>query len=77
MKTPKLDLHGVFHDDVQSVVDKFLEANLYTPQLEIVTGYSTRMKSLVREILSEYNLEAKEGKFNDGTLIIKVIWKEK
>ena len=70
---PKLDLHGVFHSEVFTTVDSFVnDCILYSnsEKIEIVTGYSKEMKSLVRDVLSDYKLEGKEPAFNTGTFII-------
>ena len=70
---PKLDLHGVFHSEVKEVVDSFISKNLFERKIEIVTGYSPRMKELVNEVLIDYNLIGKEPIFNDGTLMIEIM----
>ena len=70
---PKLDLHGVFHSEVKEVVDSFISKNLFKQKVEIVTGYSPRMKELVKEVLLEYKLIGNEPMFNDGTLIIEIM----
>lgn len=69
---PKLDLHGVFHKEVFSEVDKFVSENLYANEIEIVTGYSNRMKDLVQLVLSDYKLKGECPPYNDGTLIVKL-----
>ena len=71
--SPKLDLHGIRHSEVFHLVDDFIKDNLYESQIEIVTGYSKRMKSLVQEVLSDYKLVGEEPPFNNGTLIIRMI----
>ena len=70
---PKLDLHGVFHSEVKEVVDSFISKNLFERKIEIVTGYSPRMKEFVNEVLIDYNLIGKEPIFNDGTLMIEIM----
>ncbi len=69
----KIDLHGIKHSEVFGIVDKFIQENLYEKEVEIVTGYSHRMKELVQEVLSDYNLIGEEPQFNDGTLIVKIV----
>ena len=69
---PKLDLHGVFHNEVFDEVDKFVSENLYANEIEIVTGYSNRMKDLVQLVLSDYKLKGESPPYNDGTLIVKL-----
>lgn len=54
----KLDLHGVRHHEVRSMVICFVEKYWDTEtEVEIVTGYSKRMKDIVMEVLDEYKLE--------------------
>lgn len=55
----KLDLHGVKHEDVKNEVIRFVEENWNSgeTELEIITGYSTTMKYLVRDVLDEYQLD--------------------
>lgn len=59
----KLDLHGMKHEDVRNEVIRFIEANWNEneSELEIVTGYSTTMKYLVRDVLNEYQLDYRDG----------------
>ena len=50
--TPKLDLHGIRHRDVQIVVENFL----FTHEMpaRIIAGNSAKMKQLVMEVLSKH-----------------------
>ena len=50
---PKLDLHGIKHNDVQREVENFVLLN--NPPLSIITGMSEKMRELVKEVLEEYN----------------------
>lgn len=61
-----LDLHGVKHKDVQNVVDAFIWdcIKCEIPQGEIITGNSTEMKIIVKNLLMDYGLEP--NKFNLG-----------
>ena len=47
-----LDLHGVRHHKVKDIVENFILLN-ETP-LKIITGNSTTMKSLVKEVLETH-----------------------
>lgn len=68
-----LDLHGVRHADVSKEVDQFLGRHISnTYSLEIITGYSERMKELVRETLKDYNLTAEDDIINKGMLLVKL-----
>ena len=58
----KLDLHGIRHGKVRNVLIRFIENLWYTKtDVEIITGHSQKMKSIVIEVLEEYKLE-----YNDG-----------
>lgn len=57
----KLDLHGVRHSDVVHEVDKFIYQNLDKLPVEVVTGYSERMKQLVIESVEDHGLEYQVG----------------
>jgi DNA-nicking Smr family endonuclease len=66
----KLDLHGVKHADVSKELDSFLFEHLQTKnlQVEVVTGKSTTMKNIVKDLLVDYNLEVSSEL--EGSLII-------
>lgn len=66
----KLDLHGVKHADVDKELDSFLFEHLQTSnlQVEIVTGKSTMMKNIVKDLLVDYKLEVSSEL--EGSLII-------
>lgn len=66
----KLDLHGVKHADVDKELDSFLYEHLQTKnlQVEVVTGKSTTMKKIVKDLLVDYNLEVSQEL--EGSLII-------
>ena len=73
----KLDLHGTFYRDVSSKVHSFISRCIMDKALEveIVTGNSDRMKELVIEVLSEYNLKSESPTYNNGTLIVNMLIK--
>ena len=71
MKHNKLDLHGVRHHEVRNKVIRLVEDN-WGEGLngEIITGNSDEMKSIVGNVLNEYNLDYKVGTFfNKNTII--------
>ena len=71
MKHNKLDLHGVRHHEVRNKVIRLVEDNWGEGlNVEIVTGNSDEMKSIVGNVLDEYNLDDKVGTFfNKNTII--------
>ena len=63
-KTPKIDLHGVKHEDVKQKVIRFVEKYWNTDtRIQIVTGNSFAMKKEVIDVLKEYNLDYVIGDF--------------
>ena len=71
MKHNKLDLHGVRHHEVRNKVIRLVEDNWGEGlNVEIVTGNSDEMKSIVGNVLDEYHLDYKVGTFfNPNTII--------
>lgn len=61
---PKLDLHGVRHENVRNKVIRFIEKYWNSDiEVEIVTGNSPKMKSLVVEVLGEYRIDHRVGDY--------------
>lgn len=57
-----LDLHGVRHADVKRKVIRFVERHWgHEMEAKIITGHSVKMKSLVKSVLDEYNLDYKSS----------------
>ena len=71
MKHNKLDLHGVKHHEVRNKVIRIVEDNWGEGLgVEIITGNSDEMKSIVGNVLDEYNLDYTVGTFfNPNTII--------
>lgn len=69
-----LDLHGVKHKDVFTLVDEFIGKHLQigTPYIEIITGNSNQMKYLVKQVLDDYELYAQEHVLNPGKMTINL-----
>ena len=69
-----LDLHGTKHANVFRKVDQFIGAHIQigTGEVEIITGYSSEMKKLVNEVLTDYGAISEESWSNPGKLIINL-----
>lgn len=66
----ELDLHGVPHELVESMVIRLIEDywDTYT-ELRIITGNSRAMKNIVISVFKEYKLDYQDGSFfNPGIL---------
>jgi hypothetical protein len=68
-----LDLHGTKHEDVKNETIRFIERRWGTgAEIEIITGNSNIMKSIVIHVLKEYKVDFFTGKFytpNSGRII--------
>ena len=70
-KLPTLDLHGVYHIEVEKLTNKFLEDNLDNLPVLIITGNSDRMKEIVKKVVDSYNLDMKiKSHYNLGSFIV-------
>tara|TARA_B100002052_G_scaffold90854_1_gene83627 strand:- start:1305 stop:1589 length:285 start_codon:yes stop_codon:yes gene_type:complete len=71
-----LDMHGIKHKDVKSVVDAFIFKNKENLPLQIITGKSIPMRDLVSKALKEHNLYMRAtqkkpwGRYNLGCYIV-------
>ncbi len=70
----ELDLHNVRHADVPRSVDAFLSEAMLAGafEVEIITGNSEAMRSVVRETLGDYGLVAARSPINPGKLIVRL-----
>ena len=70
-KLPTLDLHGIYHREVDNLLHNFLGKNLDNLPVEIITGNSERMKDIVKKIIESYKLEMHiKSHYNLGSFII-------
>ena len=70
-KLPTLDLHGVYHIEVEKLTTKFLEDNLDNLPALIITGNSDRMKEIVKKVVDSYNLDMRiKSHYNLGSFIV-------
>jgi hypothetical protein len=67
-----IDLHGIKHEDVKRKLDVFFweEIKRKSNNVEIITGFSDRMKEIVFETSLEYGFKVEECLGNGGCLII-------
>ena len=70
----QLDLHGVKHQDVQKKLDDFLweQMQIKTHQAEIITGISSKMKVIVKDITQDYGMEIEDSWGNPGSVIVTI-----
>ena len=69
-----LDLHGYKIEETHNVVDSFLyDHKLYnTQRVEIITGDSKVIKTVVTEIAENYGFECKPHIYNKEVLTLSV-----
>jgi DNA-nicking Smr family endonuclease len=69
-----LDLHGIKHLDAYREIDKFLWNSMQKKitQVEIITGKSLEMKSIVKNIIDEYGFSISMETMDGGSLIISL-----
>ena len=69
MKLKTLDLHGHYHDAVDSIVSNFVFLN--DLPVKIITGNSRRIQELVKQTLEYHGFEYhKDIWINDGCLVV-------
>ena len=67
----KLDLHGKTHEESEFLVSAFIENNIDNLPVQIITGNSGAMKSIVIKIIKKHNLKATpKTYYNLGCLMI-------
>lgn len=67
-----LDLHGTKHQDVSAKFDTFIWEAMQNNEVEVsvITGNSTSMHKIVRELMVEYGLSIVPFEQNMGTIKI-------
>ncbi len=70
MKNSVLDLHGISHDQVDTVVENFVLLNQDRIPLEIICGNSQVMVNLVISVLDRIGCENFE-RVDYGTIMIR------
>lgn len=70
-----LDLHGIKHENVGSLLDSFIWENMKkgVSSVSIITGNSSTMKKIVSDIVDEYGFVVNENIGNSAELIINFI----
>lgn len=66
----ELDLHGLYHYQVQSEIENFILLHSNECPLRIITGNSTFMKNLTQQTLSAYNFNFYTPSHNAGEIIV-------
>tara|TARA_Y100000310_G_C20555402_1_gene750253 strand:+ start:812 stop:1048 length:237 start_codon:yes stop_codon:yes gene_type:complete len=63
----ELDLHGVAHDEVESLCHKFMSKHWCSQdEGHIITGNSLIMKEIVTNALKQYDIRFEEGQLNNA-----------
>ena len=70
LKMRQLDLHGVYHHEVEDIVENFVL--LYSTELpiRIITGLSPKMKELTIKVLNKHNFNFHFTINNPGEIIV-------
>lgn len=72
-RTPELDLHGVRHCDVPDTLHRFLTKHWGTGKVNIITGHSDAMRSIIRTELVIYEgIRSYVQLSNPGVMVIEV-----
>ena len=67
----KLDLHGIKHQDVEDLVNCFINSNFSILPVVIITGNSADMQHIVKKIVQSYQLKIEPTSYvNLGSYII-------
>jgi len=70
----KIDLHGIKHENVQRELDQFFwqMMNRGHSEVEVITGISDKMKTIVKEVSKDYNFSVNDIPLNPGSLIVRI-----
>ncbi len=52
----KLDLHNVSHENASIIIDDFIISNFLDLPIEVITGNSVDMQSILRSIIKKHRL---------------------
>jgi len=66
----ELDLHGLYHHQVQDEVENFVLVNAKELPLRIIVGNSEFMKKTTQQILDKYKFEYYTPAHNHGEIVI-------
>ena len=65
MSSHILDLHGIRHHEVDLIVENFIYLNQEEMPLTIICGNSSKMISIVKEVLERSYSDFREGQGNE------------
>ena len=70
----KVDLHGIKHEEVMRALDSFFWEMMQRNkvEVEVITGISDKMKSIVKDVCKDYNFKVLDHPTNIGRLIVKI-----
>lgn len=73
-RTPELDLHGVRHCDVPDALHRFLTKHWDKSKVNIITGHSDAMRSIIRTELVIYDgIRSYIQLSNPGIMVIEMV----
>ncbi len=69
-----LDLHGLKHEHVYTIVDRFVGNHVVrgTREIYIITGHSKKMKEIVAYVIQDYDIQGKEEWGNAGKIVLEL-----
>ena len=66
-----IDLHGSTHQEAEILIDEFIIANINDLPLEVVTGNSVDMLSILKKVVSSHGLKIiPSHSFNMGSYLV-------
>ena len=66
-----LDLHDNTYDEAEVLIDEFIVCNINKLPLEIITGNSVDMQTILKKIVAKHNLKLiPSSSFNMGSYLV-------
>ena len=66
-----IDLHGITHKEAEILIDEFIINNIDSLPLEVITGNSVDMLSILKKVVSNHDLKIiPSHSFNMGSYLV-------